>query len=454
VHQEEIVMFLTEVISELTFIDQEAMEYIITLFSEHKVNEYQLVSQLISKASEKWVFNMPPGESRSVIKKISIVRHRFIGHDTKKIYQLGKARVSDLLLEGDSHKIYDLLITVYPSSPSAIVDINYYEVGTYDSLSILLSEVVKEVQIDLMEPFTLNFVLEHPGDFSCVQLKGKKWVDEGCKVRNNSDSSVTMTSWHVSTFKVVHSSSTKRGYLSLATEILMLLLTIFTVSFFCIIDKNKTHYLAGAFDLESPRSANKDLDSPDDSPRKEEIQKLSQIPKILYHPTLNVFLSQNSDRRAASSLYFSSVLFAEFLSIGGLFNPKFNEIFDAEENFLSFSKAQITTGCVGLLFSQFLSAGVICLNQPGDSGFTKRYLGMAVSTLVIVFGSGIGIVFSLTYPAIYSFYWTVTFAGVFIVELVVMQNLAWLVLFKVFMKKAESNVSLSSRNMRVFTSDA
>ena len=449
VHQEEIVKFLADIVKELEYIDEEAMKYIITLFSEHKVNDYHLVSDLISKFSEKWVFNMPPGDFRSIINRISIVRHRFIGHDLRKLYELGPIKVSELVLEGDPHKIYDLLLIVYPSTPTSTLEINYYHVGSYNAFNINFEQAVKQVQIDLLQPFTVLFNLDHPGDFSCVQLKGPKWVNEGCKLSNSSQTSVSMTSWHVSTFKVVNSSSTKRGYFSLVTELVLLALTIFAVTLFCVKDKTDGQLLAGPFEVESPRSKHKfDQDSPNKLPEKHQ-----KSLEILFHPSLNIFIRQEADRRPASVLYLSSVLFAEFLSIGGMFNNKFNDIFDSDGKFVGFSKAQLTTGCVGILFAQFLSIGVTCLNQANDFSYTKRYLGMAVSTLVIMFGSGIGIVFSLTYPEIYSMYWTFVFGGVALVEMLVVQNVLWLVVSKTFKAKINANINLRSRNVRVFTSE-
>ena len=452
VHQEEIVKFLIDIVKELDYIDSEAMIYVTRLFSEHSVNNYRLVSDLISKFSEKYAFNMPPGESIGVIDKISLLRHRFIGHDIKEVYELGSVKVSNVVLEGDPHKIYDLLIIVYPNSPSSIVDINYFHVGSYNNFNIKFEAAVKEVQIDLLQPFTIYFTLDHPGEFSCVQLKGPKWVDEGCKLRNSSETSALMTSWHVSTFKVVNSSSTKRGYFSLVTELVLLFLTIFTVAFFCISDKTRSQLLSGHFEMDSPRSEGKEMEANEDSPTKLP-PKFQKSPEILFHPSFNMFVQQGADRRPASALYLSSVLFAEFLSIGGMFNNKFNEIFDADGKFVGFSKAQITTGCVGLLFAQFLSIGVTCLNQANDLSYTKRYLGMAVSTLVIVFGSGIGIVFSLTYPAIYSMYWTFTFGLAALIELLVVQSVLWLVVYKTNKRNVEANLTLSSRNIRVFTSE-
>jgi hypothetical protein len=181
-------------------------------------------------------------------------------------------------------------------------------------------------------------------------------------------------------------------------------------------------------------------------------EKFSKSQEILFHPCLNVFLKQEADRRPASVLHLSSVLFAEFLSIGGMFNNKFNDVFDADGNFLGFSKAQLTTGCVGMLFAQFLSVGVTWLNQAGDLSYTKRYLGIAVSTLVIIFASGVGIVLSLAYPAIYTMYWTLAFGVAALAELLVFQNVLWLVVYK-RCRKAEDYAHLNSRNVRVFTSE-
>lgn len=448
VHQEEIVKFLREIVNELDYIDDEAMNYIIALFSEHKVNHYHLVSDLISKFSEKWVFNMPPGDFRTIINEISIVRHRFIGQDIKRLYELGPVKVSDLVLEGDPNKIYDLLLIVYPSSPTSTIDINYFHVGSYNAFNIHFEQAVKEVQIDLLQPFTILFNLKHPGKYSCVQLKTGRWVNEGCKLKNPSETAVSLTSWHVSTYKVVNSSSTKRGYFSLITELVLLALTFIAVTVFCIKDKSKSLLMPERIDLDSPRKGGKDNeDLPGKLP-----EKFSKSQEILFHPCLNVFLKQEADRRPASVLHLSSVLFAEFLSIGGMFNNKFNDVFDADGNFLGFSKAQLTTGCVGMLFAQFLSVGVTWLNQAGDLSYTKRYLGIAVSTLVIIFASGVGIVLSLAYPAIYTMYWTLAFGVAALAELLVFQNVLWLVVYK-RCRKAEDYAHLNSRNVRVFTSE-
>lgn len=460
IHQEDIITFLSDIVSPLSYIDDQVMDYIINLFSEHSILHYSQVSNLICSFSERWVKNLLPGESKQVKNKISITRHRFIGTDYNTEYILNQVKVSNLALESNTNKIYDLLITVFPDSPSPIVDITYYEVGTYDNYNIVFSPA-KEVEIELMKPFYIEFRTSHPGEFTCAQLKDRNWVDEGCKVVNATGSTVKISSWHVSTYRIVTTTSTKRGYSSLITVSVQLLFTVIGVAVFCFIDKDKLEYLKASFsDYDSPRSSGprqeeeEKKDSPErheDSPIKISEKEAVSISSIIFHPSLNIFIPQSSDRRSASTLYISAVLFAEFISLGGMFNPKFNEIFDSDGKFTGFSKVQITTCCVGMLLSQFLSAGILCLNQPGDTTITKRYLGMAVCSLFIVFASGLGIVFSLDYPAIYSYYWMLTYLPVACIELIVVQSLLWLVSYKIFRKEVE--IYAGTRNIRVFTSD-
>lgn len=460
-NQEDIINFLHDIVSQLTYIDDQVMEYIINLFSEHSINHYSQVSKLICAYSERWVKNLLPGEFKQVKNKISLARHRFIGTEYNSSYILNQVKVSNLALEANTNKMYDLLITVFPDSPSPIVDITYYEVGTYDNYNIVFSDV-NEVEIELMKPFYIEFKTSHPGDFTCAQLKDRQWVDEGCKVVNTTDSTVKISSWHVSTYRIVATASTKRGYSSLIVIGIQLLFTVIGVAAFCIMDKDKPTYLQANFaDYDSPRSSGpREEEKKEDSPERHEESPIKvsegeslRVTSIIFHPSLNIFTQQSSDRRSASVLYISAVLFAELISIGGMFNPKFNEIFDADNNFTGFSKVQITTCCVGMLLSQFLSGGILCLNQPGDMTITKRYLGMAVCSLFIVFASGLGIVFSLEYPAIYSFYWMIAYSIIIFIEIVIVQSLLWLVSYKIFKKEVEINVSISTRNLRVFTSD-
>ena len=452
--QVEIVEFLNQVVSKLDFIDDEVMEYIVKLFSEHTIQHYSQVSKLICAFSERWVKSLPPGELVAVSNKISLIRHRFIGTEYKSEYNLGSITVSNLALEANTNKIYDLLITVFPDSPSSIIDVTYYDVGTYKDYNIKLSDSIKEVEIELIRPFNIEFKTKHPGQFTCAQLKDHDWVDEGCKVVNTTEDTVIISSWHVSTYRVVSTSSTKSGYSALIVVIAQLIITIGGVAVFCILDKNKLNYVpAQSIEFESPRASGK-LRSNEESPESPSEEASNGISALIFHPSFNFVINQNADRRPASVLYLSAVLLAEFNSIGGMFNPKFKEIFDADDKFTGFSNAQVTTFCVGIVLSQFLSGGILFLNQPGDYTITKRYLGMAVCALFIVFGSGLGIVLALEYPAIYSFYWMCGYLIVVFLELTIMQSFFWLVSYNIFKKGFGANIGLNTRNIRVFTSDA
>ena len=467
-YQGDIVKFLSYIGENVKRIDDEAMKYIVDLFSEHRITEHALISKMFSEFSEKWSYNMPPGSFKTIGSKVELVRHRFTGKDSSKTYNFESESVAEVNLEGDPSKIYDLLLVSYPGKSSSIVNIMHYVVGIYHDYTIEFFDSDKEISLDLNSPFYIEFKLDTPGNYKCQQLRGEMWIDEGCTITNQSDTYLTVVTWHVSAYRLVKTQNTERGYSALIAEGIMLFICLSSVIILCIVDKEKNNYIQAAFvpdTPDSPRNSDKDVNEIDITKRGSvqspgsvlrsgtglENYRTVQYPTILYHPWLSIVFRQNGERRAFSVLHLFAVLFTEFLATGLLFNNKIHSVFDENDGFVGFSKAQVIFFVSGLTLAQMLSGLLTNLNQINDFTITKKYSGMGLTAILITFTAGVSLLFAFTYPAKYSFAWTIVFLIVALVDLVVFASIHWLINYK-FMKANMDETSIS-RNMRVFTTE-
>ena len=467
--QEEIVDFLMFVAERIDDVDDEVMEYIIELFSEHQVQQYEKVSNLIHELSGKWSTKFPPGYPVTVKSQVQFTRHRFVGQDPSRIYSSDFGSITNMVLEGKSTQIYDLVILAYPSTPSAVIDINYYAIGEYSFYTYTMQAARKEISIDIKSPFFITFLIEKAGSYICQQLRASQWINEGCEIVNQTEKSVTIETWHVSMFRVVRATSTEYGVVALAVDISMLAICLILTSIFCITDKSKANYIQAPYTADSPDSPRnfipennpeevrekKDFESTDPSKKLTvassiESFKSFQTPAILYHPWFNIFQMQNGERRAASTLHMFTVLFGEFLGVGSLFNPNLYEVFDENDKFRGFSLTQVVLMATLIALVQLVSILLTYLNQVNDFTVTKKYLGMTISSILILFSSGVSLIFAYTYPHKYSLFWVLSYAVVAFIEVSFVQSLFWLVHYKVSGKNFDTNVT---RSIRVFTTE-
>ena len=468
--QGEIVDLLMFIAERIDGVDDEVMTYVIELFSEHKVKEYEKVSNLIHQLSGKWQTKMPPGELVEINNKLELKRHRFVGHDSSRIYSSEYGTISNMVLEGKPTRVYDLVILAYPSSPSAVIDINYYAIGEYSYYSFEIQEARKEISIDIRSPFLINFLINEPGSYKCQQLRGSQWINEGCEIKNQTDKSILVETWHVSTYRIVRTKSTQRGITALIVDISMIAICLMLTSIFCITDKTKANYIQAPFVPDSPESPRNYVpeNNPEEEQKKEEFdsrdptKKLTvassidsfrsvQIPAILYHPWFNIIASQNGERRAASTLHMFAVLFGEFLAVGALYNPGLYEVFDENDKFRWFGVGQIVVMSIGVVLVQMVSVLLTYLNQVNDFTITKKYLGMTISSILIVFCSGLSLIFAYSYPHKYSLFWVLSFLVVVFFEVSVAQNLLWLVHYNLSSRIVDTSIT---RNIRVFTTES
>ena len=462
--QEDIVDFLMHAAKGIDEVDDEVMKYIIELFSEHEVQEYEKVSNLIHELSGKWSTKSPPDNPITIKSGVQFTRHRFVGHDPSRIYFSDYGTITNMVLEGKQTQVYDLVIIVYASTPSAVIDINYYAVGEYNFYTYSIHEARKEISIDIKSPFFITFLIDKAGSYICQQLRANRWINEGCEIVNQTDKSVTIETWHVSTYRVIRTKSTEHGVVALVVDITMIALCLILTSLFCIIDKSKGNFIQAPFvpdSVDSPRSYNSEpkqsvYESTDPINKltvASSIESLKpiKVPVLLYHPWFNIFQSQNGERRAASTFHMFTVLFCEFLAVGLLFNPDLHQIFDENDKFQDFSLIQITLMSSLMIFVQLVSILLTYLNQVDDFTITKKYLAMTISSILIVFSSGLSLIFAYTYPHKYSLFWVLSFAVVVFLEVSVVQNLIWLLNYKA---SAIRFIASTTRGIRVFTTEA
>ena len=457
-HQREITGFLTKIAANLHKIDKDAMQYVVDLFSEHEIRHYDLVSKLLHEFSYKLSYKMPPGETFSMKSRIQLLRQRFLSENQPTSFQFDSVNITNLCLNIQKNSIYDIVIIIYPSLPLPVIDISYFKVGYFQTFNVRFNSLVQQVQGELSEPYFIDYVLQSHEDLTCLQLRGEYWIDEGCNFEVLNKTKGRLTSWHLSAYSVVESGEVRIGYWAVVTESVMLLLTIFVVALFCMVDKAKSQLVHPDYQVLSTQRDQVEYEIIDGEKVPVEKRRASfndirtsETPSILYHPVLNITNSQAGDRRAASVLHFSAVVFAEFVFIGGLFNPQINKVFDEEGNFTEFSIEQVTFLCAGLVITQGLSACLMCLNQVNDIGVTKRFICMGLSSVSIIITAGFSMVLAITYPALYSFYWTICFFGFLVIEVLVFESILWMVNLKVFRREVEKEMS---RNVRVFTTES
>ena len=81
---------------------------------------------------------------------------------------------------------------------------------------------------------------------------------------------------------------------------------------------------------------------------------------------------------------------------------------------------------------QALSFVLMVLNQVGDLGITKKYLGMCISIVLIVTCYGASVILALASPYAYTKFWALCFLAYVPLELLVFQNIWWLVNYLLF----------------------
>lgn len=464
-YQNEIVDFLVKIVKKIQVIDDDAMNYVVDLFSKHEVVSIDSVSLLMAEFSARWVKKMPPGESRLIVNDISLLRHRFIGQDTHELYQFSSVNISNLFLKGSPNTIYDLLIIIYPSSPAPVVFISYFEIGSYISFNTQLYSKLKQLTPDLLKPFFIDYYSLNSKDIACQQLRGDYWIDEGCKIEKLSKSVTRLSSWHISTYKISKTNNTQIGYSAIVTESIMLILSICFVTLFCVVDRSKYSLIpqyAEFHGINSPRGNEEEKNEYEivdgekvSIERKNPVRatfdelRVPVVHILVYHPTFNVCKQQNGERRAASVLHLSAVMFSEFAVVGGMYNPYLHSVFDSEGKFNGFSNEQIFVFVFGMVAVQVFSVALMFLNQVDDSTITKRYIGVGISTFLIAANSVISIILAVSYPSNYSLYWVLSFFCCLALDLSLFQSIYWALNVKVFKR----DLALT-RNIRVFTSDS
>jgi hypothetical protein len=259
-------------------------------------------------------------------------------------------------------------------------------------------------------------------------------------------------------YSIVDSDEIRIGYSAIITESVILVLSIFLVALFCMVDRSKSPLAHSEYQVLSTQRDQEEFEIVEGEkvPVEKKRASLDELrhevtPNLVYHPIFNVYKSQPGDRRAASVLHFSAIVLSEFVIIGGMFNPDINKVFDDDGNFLKFSSGQVIFLCIGMVATQLLSACLMYLNSVHDQGATKRLLGMGLSTLAILITSCTSMILSISYPSNYSLYWVICFCCFLVVEIVIFETLLWVVNLKVNKKE---NAHDLSRNVRVFTSES
>lgn len=256
-HQKEILTFLTKIVNRLDYIEDENMQYLVDFLSQNKVNNYQIVSNAVSVFSTKWMTKFAPKTKKILHSKISVMRHRVIGNSLDNIYIFKSLTVSNINLPCAYNEICDLLITVLPGSPMAIIDVRLFKVGIWEKSTVKFYKE-KEFHPDLLTPMIIQYNFHSSAHFECLQLREDSWVEEGCRVINQT-SKFTLAIWHMSLYKLIYYGDFSLGYSSLITEFLLISLCISGTIFFCAIDTSYKNSLQSMSyqEPDSPKSSEK-----------------------------------------------------------------------------------------------------------------------------------------------------------------------------------------------------
>jgi predicted permease len=152
-------------------------------------------------------------------------------------------------------------------------------------------------------------------------------------------------------------------------------------------------------------------------------------------------------------LHIAAVVFLDIVVLGAVVNPSYG-MFDKDGKFVAITLSQVILFMVGCGVTQLLSMCLMVLNQVEDVNVTRKYLGMAISVAIVASCASVTTALTLSYPRKYSLAWTIAFGIVLLLEVVVFQSIWWFVNCRVFRNKRILELSISSRSIRVFTTES
>ena len=458
---EDLFEFLMGIIEDAKCIEDRVMERLMVLIGLLKVDELFRVQQVLAAYSSKWMWNAPPGTKKELKASLIVLRHRLVENQSLPAYAFPGVNIKQVMLPSEPSKIYDLLFVIYPSTPFPIVGIDYFYVGASESCSITL-ETPEVLNPEIVHPLVLTYPTQETEDFQCLTSRSIDWVNEGCTILQDSPREIRVNLWHTKLVKVESQGSTQIGYHAAGIGLGMLAVCLALTTGFCIGDRSMKNYMQAqnVREVNEPDSASSPRslemkESPEGSPEAKQKREnafestdnagrvrrvtLQLEPEdtaaLLFHPSLNLYRPQPGYRRAASVLHLFAVLFAEFCVAGVALNPSVHFTFDRHALFLGITSTQMFISIGGLILVQACSFGLMLLNQVGDLGITKKYLGMCISIVIVVSCFGTTMVLGLAYPYTYTKFWAICFLSYVPVELLVFQNIWWLANYLLFKNK-------------------
>ena len=339
------------------------------------------------------------------------------------------------------------------------VGIDYFYVGTSRSHSIFI-DTPQVLNPEIIYPFVLTYSISEPDNFECLTSRSVDWVGEGCSISQESAHEIRVNLWHTKLVKVEGQGVTELGYHAAVIGLVMLVACVALTTGLCISDKNMRNYMQApnfrevqmsdtpssarseenkesqeAESLEFNRRKEDQAENKDNSEGSRRVTmqlEPADTATLLFHPSMNLYRQQPGNRRAASLLHLFAVLFSEFCVLGVGLSPRVHFAFDHHEIFLGITLAQIFISISGLVLVQALSFVLMVLNQVGDLGITKKYLGMCISIVLIVTCYGASVILALASPYAYTKFWALCFLACVPLELLVFQNIWWLVNYLLF----------------------
>lgn len=460
--------FLIDIVDE---VDEETMTRILLLLDNLENLNYAEAINLLIKYSEYWIGDSPPNTAKTLLKNTQIIRHRFLGNSTRPYYPMVNVNITQLLFPCYSQEICDVLLIVFPAKPIPIVGVYVFSSGFIENYSTLI-EIPTQFEPELPEPILINYETKESEDFICEVSKGTQWITEGCDISQDFSDKLVVKIWHTRLVRITSHGNVETSYLAIFSASAMLVICISMSGFFYFSDRTKRDYIETPKIIEfadinlqsSPRNAEILSLRKEEQKAPEEIMENkgdmaeirieiepNDVSLILIHPYLNIFISQSNNRRSTTVLRLFAVLFTEFIVLGFGLNPYFHQVLDNDLKFVGFSNRQYVIFIIGFLVAQEVSVMLMALNPNGNTSITKRILAFTISLVLIVFCYILVIFMAFSYPKAYSKYWILAFTIVVPIELLVCQNLFWLVAWKLAKRANLANATMASRSVNVRT---
>ncbi|OMJ76182.1 hypothetical protein SteCoe_24477 [Stentor coeruleus] len=316
----------------------------------------------------------------------------------------------------ESDTIYDTEYIIYPTINNEVkFEVSFYTSGTY--LDYKLS-ITQQTSVNLnSEPIyvALQGNFSENKNYECSYLKSDKiWTVNGCEIEKSSKNEIKISLLHQSTFKVYEIPSTKTckpGYGPIITSCAWILITIFAITIFYIIDKNQ----------------------------EEDFQNSN---KYTIYAFTSIFISQSKTRRIWSMIYLFSIHMLFMFLIGICLLNFTTPQLKSDKNFKHLPNESINSGILAWFLTQiFAFPNYYCIFNKYVSIKKTNFAIYTSLSLSIV--SIVGIIFMTTiYCNVYSYYWIISYFVFLPLQIVVE------ILFAVIVWKRQKNtMDIQSANV-------